>query len=59
MYYRNGQVTEYETVLSEALKDSETNLDQSNIHMFENKMARQEAMNSLASFYYQMYEQER
>ena len=50
---------QYQSVLSEALKDTEIDLEVSNGHMFENKLARHDAMNSLASHYYQMYEFER
>jgi len=44
--------------LREALKDEEADLHGSNQHMFENKKARHDAMNSLASHYFQMYEME-
>ena len=58
MYYRNGQVDQYQSILTEALKDEGVDLNGSNEHMFENKKARHDAINSLASHYYQMYEQE-
>ena len=58
MYHRNGQVKQFQNVLSEALKDPQVDLDVSNGHMFENKKARHDAMNSLASHYFQMYEME-
>lgn len=44
--------------MREALKDEEADLHGSNQHMFENKKARHDAMNSLASHYFQMYEME-
>lgn len=58
MFHRNGQFKHFQSLLSEALKDPEIDLDVSNGHMFENKKARHDAMNSLASFYFQMYEVE-
>ena len=57
-YYRNGQLKQFLRVMKEALKDSEINLDGSNQHMFENKKARHDAMNSLASYCFQMHELE-
>jgi hypothetical protein len=49
-YYRNGQVEQFVRVLREALKDNEINIDGSNQHMFDDKKARNDAMNSLASY---------
>ena len=37
MYHRNGQVKQFQNVLSEALKDPQVDLEVSNGHMFENK----------------------
>lgn len=58
MYHRNGQVQQFQSILSEALKEQEIDLHASNKHMFDNKKARHDAMNSLASHYVQMYEVE-
>jgi hypothetical protein len=57
-YYRNGQVEQFVKVLREALKDNEINIDGSNQHMFDDKKARNDAMNSLASYCFQMHEVE-
>jgi hypothetical protein len=42
--------------LKEALKEQDVHLDGSNSHMFDDKKARHDAMNSLASFSFQMHE---
>lgn len=58
MYHRNGQVKQFQHILSEALKDPEEDLEALNGHMSPNKKARHDAMNALASYYFQMYEVE-
>ena len=49
-YHKGGKISCYQRVLKEALGDQDVHLDGSNQHMFEDKKARHDAMNSLASF---------
>ena len=57
MYYRKGEPNTYQRVLETALQAPELT-DGANRHLFEDKVARYLAMNSLASHYFQLYEKE-
>ena len=56
LYHRNGHISNFVKVLRFALQDKEKNLDDSNEHMFSDKKARYDTMNSLASHCFQMFE---
>lgn len=58
VYHRCGHLSNFVQVLRCALKDQEKSLDGSNEHMFADKKARYDTMNSLASHSFQTFELE-
>lgn len=50
LYHKIGKVDTFQQIIKEALKDQDKFIDGSNDHMFDDKKARFDTMNSLASF---------
>ena len=58
LYHRSGHTSNFVKTLRFALQDKEKNMDESNEHLFSDKKARYDTMNSLASFSFQKFESE-
>lgn len=55
LYFKSGNTKAFQAVLQEALREKEVNAERSNEHMFD-RNDRYEAMNSLASHWFQLYD---
>lgn len=56
LFHKAGLTIGFMQVLETALKDQDLSLDGSNQHLFNDKKARYDAMNSLASNYFMLHE---
>lgn len=59
MYHRQGRIQNFYKLLSTALEAKDAKMDGSDLHMFDDKKGRNDAMNALAAHYFQMNEIER